>query len=121
MDRDCALCHVHENAAQEIIFSNDIVLFLQNAHEQGALRGSGVIMPVRHAETVFDLTQEEVCATLSLLQQVKAWMDSQYHPDGYTVGWNCGAVGGQRDRHAHRHVMPRFRQERYAGRGIRSW
>jgi diadenosine tetraphosphate (Ap4A) HIT family hydrolase len=48
-------------------------------------------------------------------------MDERYHPDGYNVGWNCGTVGGQIDMHAHMHVIPRFRQEPYAGRGIRYW
>ena len=121
MGHDCTLCHVSENPDQKVIFGDDTVLFLQNEKEQGALVGSGVIIPVRHAETVFDLTPEEVCATFALLQHVKAWMDEHYHPDGYNVGWNCGAVGGQLAMHAHLHVIPRFRQEPYAGRGIRYW
>jgi diadenosine tetraphosphate (Ap4A) HIT family hydrolase len=121
MMNDCTLCHPHENPDQKIIFGNPTVLFLQNEQEQGALLGSGVIIPVRHAETVFDLNPEEVYATFELLKHVKAWMDHQYHPDGYNVGWNCGAVGGQTAMHAHMHVMPRFRQEPYAGHGIRSW
>ena len=121
MGNGCALCQVCETLDQKILFSNDTVLFLQNVKEQGALRGSGVIIPVRHAETVFDLTPDEVSATFALLKTVKAWMDEIYHPDGYNVGWNCGAVGGQRDMHAHLHVIPRFRQEPYAGCGIRHW
>jgi histidine triad (HIT) family protein len=121
MGPDCTLCHVSENPDQKVIFGDDTVLFLQNEKEQGALLGSGVIIPVRHAETVFDLTPEEVCATFVLLQHVKAWMDEHYHPDGYNVGWNCGAVGGQLAMHAHLHVIPRFRQEPYAGHGIRYW
>ena len=82
-------------------------------------KGAGFIIPVRHAETVFDLTPEEAAATQTLLQYVKAWMDATYRPDAYTVGWNCGAVGGQEIMHAHLHVIPRFADEPYAGRGIR--
>jgi len=48
-------------------------------------------------------------------------MDERYRPDGYNVGWNCGTVGGQIAMHTHMHVIPRFRQEPYAGRGIRYW
>ena len=117
----CSLCHLNESSDQKIILRHEAVLFLQNEKEQGALLGSGVIIPVRHAETVFDLTPEEVLATFALLKQVKAWMDERYNPDGYNVGWNCGAVGGQIAMHAHLHVMPRFRHEPYAGRGIRYW
>jgi histidine triad (HIT) family protein len=94
MGNCCALCHLSENPDQTILFGNGMVLFLQNAKEQGALLGSGVIIPVRHAETIFDLTLEEVCATFELLNKVKVWLDDHYHPDGYNVGWNCGAVAG---------------------------
>jgi histidine triad (HIT) family protein len=106
MGHDCTLCHVSENPDHKVIFGDDTVLFLQNEKEQGALLGSGVIIPVGHAETVFDLTPEEACATFALLQHVKAWMDEYYHPDGYNVGWNCGAVGGQLAMHVHLHVIP---------------
>jgi len=121
MVNDCTLCHLLNNPNQQIIFSNETVVFLQNEKEQGALRGSGVIIPVRHAETVFDLTPEEMHATFALLKHVKVWMDEHYRPDGYNVGWNCGAVGGQTAMHAHMHALPRFRQEPYAGHGIRYW
>jgi diadenosine tetraphosphate (Ap4A) HIT family hydrolase len=62
-----------------------------------------------------------VAATFVLLARVKAWMDERYRPDGYNVGWNCQAAGGQIAMHSHMHVIPRFRQEPYAGRGIRYW
>jgi len=121
MVEDCGMCQLSEESDQKIILGNRTVLFLQNDKEQGALRGSGVIIPVRHAETVFDLTPEEIDATFALLEDVKAWMDERYRPDGYNVGWNCGTVGGQIAMQAHMHVIPRFRQEPYAGRGIRYW
>jgi diadenosine tetraphosphate (Ap4A) HIT family hydrolase len=121
MVRDCRLCRVEEDPDQKIVLRHDTVLFLQNETEQGALRGSGIIVPVRHAETVFDLTPGEIDATFTLLKAVKAWMDERYRPEGYNVGWNCWPVGGQVDMHAHLHVIPRFPQEPYAGRGIRYW
>jgi diadenosine tetraphosphate (Ap4A) HIT family hydrolase len=121
MANACSMCHLDESPDQQIVLRHPTVLFLQNEKAQGALLGSGVIIPVRHAETVFDLTQEELLASFALLKQVKEWMDGRYKPDGYNVGWNCGAVGGQLEMHAHMHVIPRFQQEPYAGRGIRYW
>jgi diadenosine tetraphosphate (Ap4A) HIT family hydrolase len=85
------------------------------------LVGSGVIIPIRHAATVFELTSAELRDTFMLLQAVKARIDETHHPDGYNIGWNCGAVAGQEIMHAHLHVIPRFKDEPYAGRGIRSW
>ena len=61
-----------------------------------------------------------MAATFRLLSRVKAWMDAEFAPDGYNVGWNCGRVGGQELFHAHLHVIPRFRQEPLAGQGIRA-
>ena len=119
--RDCPLCRWFENPDQRLLFYHELTLFLQNSREQGALGGSGVIVPVRHAGTVFDLTIDEVQATFRLLQEVKAWMDAVYQPQGYNVGWNCWPVGGQSIMHAHMHVIPRFQQEPFAGRGIRWW
>lgn len=44
-----------------------------------------------------------------------------HQPDGWNVGWNVGPVGGQIMDHAHCHLVPRYRDERYAGKGLRWW
>jgi histidine triad (HIT) family protein len=116
---DCPYCS-RRAADRSAELSDDLVWFLQDERYQGALKHSGVIVPVAHRETVFDLTEAEVTATFRLLRRVKAWMDAEFAPDGYNVGWNCGRVGGQEIFHAHLHVIPRFRHEPLAGRGIRS-
>ena len=116
---NCPYCS-QEISDQNVVFREDLVWFVQDRRYQGALKHSGVIIPVAHRETVFDLTEPEVAATFQLLRRVKAWMDAEFSPDGYNVGWNCGRVGGQDVFHAHMHVIPRFRQEPLAGQGIRS-
>ncbi len=116
---DCPYCFVRE-PEQDVVFRDDLVWFLQDRRHQGALKHSGIIIPVGHRETVFDLTEPEIAATFKLLSRVKAWMDAEFSPDGYNVGWNCGRTGGQEVFHAHMHVIPRFRQEPLAGKGIRS-
>ena len=78
------------DSEQKVIFENDLVLFLQNVRYQGALKHSGVIIPVQRKETVFDLSEAEVIATFRLLSVVKKWMDESFAPDGYDIGWNCG-------------------------------
>ncbi|PYI51954.1 HIT family protein [Paenibacillus flagellatus] len=83
------------------------------------LAGSCMIVPKAHRETVFDLTEEEWADTYRLLAEAKARIDREWSPDGYNVGWNCMPVGGQTVPHAHLHVIPRFRDEPLAGKGIR--
>jgi histidine triad (HIT) family protein len=95
-------------------------LQLDKAELQGKqLEGSGLIVPKKHRETVFDLTQEEWNATYTLLRDVKEYLDDKHQPQGYNLGWNCGEVGGQHIFHAHFHVLPRFVDEPLAGKGIR--
>ena len=116
---DCPYCPIRD-PEQKVVFESDLVLFLQDERYQGALRHSGVIIPIQHRETVFNLSDAEIAATFQLLARVKEWMDRRFTPDGYNIGWNCGRIGGQDVFHAHMHVIPRFRQEPLAGKGIRA-
>lgn len=56
-----------------------------------------------------------------LLLGAKKILDKKFAPDGYSVGWNTGRAGGQSIFHAHLHVIPRFKDEPLAGKGIRYW
>jgi len=85
------------------------------------LIASCIIIPKAHKITVFDLSREEWEATKQLIDKVKAYLDDKYNPDGYNVGWNCGDAGGQNVFHTHLHIIPRYADEPFAGRGIRSW
>ena len=116
---DCPYCSLTASDPR-VVVRDELVWFLRDPRYQGALKHSGVIIPVAHREPVFDLSDAEVAATFRLLRQVKASMDSEFSPHGYNVGWNCGRVGGQEVFHAHLHLIPRFRQEPLAGQGIRS-
>lgn len=114
----CPFCSPTLDQSQ-VILENMHCLFLQQP--EPILIGSGMIIPRRHRETVFDLTAEEWAATFNLLIQAKAWLDQRYAPAGYNIGWNCGQVGGQEVFHAHLHVIPRYPDEPLAGKGIRHW
>ncbi len=116
----CPYCPITDPDYQ-IIFEREAVLFTQNEKYQGSLKHSGIIIPKAHKPTVFDLTKQEIEATFELLHDVKAWMDAEFHPGGYNIGWNCGSMAGQEVMHAHMHVIPRFPQEPLAGKaGIRT-
>lgn len=120
--KDCLFCNLDLEPTQTIILSNEHCRFLQleQVNEKGIpLEGSGVIVPKLHRETPFDLTPEEWNATYTLLQDVKKYLDEKYNPQGYNLGWNCGAVGGQHILHSHFHVLPRYEDETLAGKGIR--
>jgi histidine triad (HIT) family protein len=119
MSIDCPYCPVSDPGT-EILFDRELVLYMQAEKHQGSLKHSGVIIPKTHRDTVFDMTQEELLATFDLLAEVKSWMDSEFSPQGYNVGWNCYPTGGQLVMHAHMHVIPRFDKEPMAGKGLRA-
>jgi diadenosine tetraphosphate (Ap4A) HIT family hydrolase len=83
--------------------------------------GGVLICPRSHRATVFDLNPDEWKETQLLLTRVRAEIDQRVAPDGYNVGWNVIAPGGQQVAHAHLHVVPRWSDEPYAGKGIRWW
>ena len=53
--------------------------------------------------------------------KAKEYLEERYDHEGYSVGWNTGEMGGQSIPHAHLHVIPRFADEPFAGKGIRYW
>jgi len=117
--KTCLFCSIANDLEQKIIISNEHCMFLQKPQE--ILIGSGVIVPRKHRETLFDLSEDEWIATFELLQEVKVYIDNKYKPKGYNIGWNVESVGGQEIFHAHLHVIPRYEDEPFAGKGIRYW
>lgn len=103
----------------EIVVENEHCLFLQR--NESILTGSGLIITRAHRENAFDMTAEEWRATYELLHQTRHRIEETHQPDGYNLGWNCGAVAGQEVFHVHLHVIPRFADEPLAGKGIRYW
>ena len=117
MDTKCEYCNPELRSDQQVLLSNMTCLFLQLKNQE--IKGSGIIVSREHKETVFDLNPEEWEGTFELLQEAKKYIDENYQPEGYNVGWNCGHVGGQHIMHAHMHVIPRYADEPMAGKGIR--
>jgi diadenosine tetraphosphate (Ap4A) HIT family hydrolase len=110
----CPFCSLDR---AEILLEGERCLFIET--RDPVLAHSGMIVPRAHRETVFDLTPDEWAETHALLQRARELLDQTCQPDGYNVGWNSGAVGGQEVFHAHLHIIPRFADEPLAGRGIR--
>jgi hypothetical protein len=69
----CPYCPIRD-PAQKVIVEHDLVLFLQDERYQGALKHSGVIIPVQHKATVLDVSEAEITATFRLSSVVKPWI-----------------------------------------------
>lgn len=117
----CPFCSPHTDPHQNIIFENRTCYFLQHDKEQDVLEGCGVIVPKAHHSDAFHLTAEEWKDTYALLQKAKDYLDKKFSPDGYTLGWNVGEASNQTILHSHLHIIPRYNDEPYAGKGLRHW
>lgn len=71
--------------------------------------------------TPLDLSDDEWKDTKILMKETKQYLDKKYKPDEYNIGWNAGKVAGQKITHAHLHIILRYADEPYAGKGLRYW
>ena len=99
---------VHHTQHFYVLLSND-----------AALPAATLVIPHRHSQSPFEMTQEEWADLPNALAAARTALE-RFAPEGYNIGWNCGTTGGQEVFHAHMHVIPRFRQEPLAGKGIRT-
>ncbi len=120
-EENCPLCSFRNDPEQLLIAENNTCVYIQKPSEQNVLEGCGLIIPKRHAQTFFDLSPEEWVDTQDLLHKAKVYLEQKHNHDGYSIGWNTNATGGQTIPHAHLHVVPRFKDEPFAGKGIRYW
>ena len=110
------------NEMEDPTFENDTMMGVRsNNLKHNTLVGSYVIIPKSQVGTPFDLSDKEWEDTKLLMKEIKEYLDKKYAPDGYNLGWNVGKVGGQEVAHAHLHIIPRYSDELYAGKGIRYW
>jgi diadenosine tetraphosphate (Ap4A) HIT family hydrolase len=95
--------------------------FIQNGHPVAEQRtfvakydsypvssGHTLLIPKRHVETFFALTEDELKDCFDLLLTIRQMIEREFAPDGFNVGVNIGAAAGQTIAHLHIHVIPRY-------------
>jgi len=72
--------------------------------------GHLLVIPKRHAENYFSLTQDELLACDGLLRRLRDdFRDNDSSVEGFNIGMNAGEVAGQTVFHCHIHLIPRRR------------
>ncbi|HWP46968.1 MAG TPA: HIT domain-containing protein [Candidatus Limnocylindrales bacterium] len=71
--------------------------------------GHLMIIPYRHVPYLADLTQEEILDVFSEVQRCETILRKAFHPEGFNMGINIGAVAGAGVKdHIHVHIVPRW-------------
>lgn len=71
-------------------------------------KGHTVVIPKRHVETYFDLSEGELAKLSTGVKKAMEKIQTVLQPDGFNVGWNQKPAGGQVIPHLHIHIFPRY-------------
>ena len=74
---DCIFCQIINS--KDVIMENDLAVAFYDSFPVSD--GHTLIIPKRHAETYFDLTNDEIKAIFDLSNKVKELLDNEY-PSG---------------------------------------
>lgn len=103
---DCVFCKI---VAGEIpshqVYEDDLTIAFMDI---GQVNPGHVIVAVKpHAETIFDLTQDQAAAAFRTTHSVALAVKAAFEPEGLTVLQANGRAGFQTLPHFHLHVLPR--------------
>jgi len=99
---DCPFCNID----REVLASSDLCLAMYDKYPVN--KGHVLVLPKRHVGDYFELSEAEVEDVWKLVSDVKVFLESEFNPAGFNVGFNVGVVAGQTVDHVHIHVIPRY-------------
>ena len=91
----------------DTVVVDETALALTRLDNYPAAPGHVEVIPKRHVESLWDLTDAEAADLWALLRRARTRIDAEHRPDGYTVGVNEGRSAGRSVDHVHVHLIPR--------------
>ena len=75
-------------------------------------KGHSVIIPLRHVDSFFEVTEKERKSLSSLLELARNELKIRHQPEGLHIAFNDGNVfGDDQAEHFHIHIIPRYKNE----------
>ena len=104
-ESNCPYCNFDEF---DIINKNEFGVILS---EQNPIsEGHSVILPLRHVESFFDVSEKERKSLSSLLELARNELKIRHHPEGFHIAFNDGKVfADEHQQHFHIHIIPRYK------------
>jgi len=101
--KDCIFCNMESSRK---IDENDLFYVIRDGFPVTSLHT--LIIPKRHVETYFGLTEAEVLSMNILINKHKELIEKEDTAvTGFNIGMNCGEDAGQTVFHCHVHLIPR--------------
>jgi diadenosine tetraphosphate (Ap4A) HIT family hydrolase len=101
----CLFCRLGSDADHQVYLRNGTCYAQLDKHP--ANPGHVLIIPLRHVDSFFDLTSQEMHDAYVLLDQARKRLTEEYQPDGWNIGINDGVAAGRTVHHLHIHLIPR--------------
>lgn len=104
---DCIFCKIIKGEApNHTVYEDDNALAFLDIFPHA--KGHTVVIPKRHIETYFDLSEDELTKLSIGVKKAMEKIQLVLKPDGFNVGWNQKPAAGQVVPHLHIHVFPRY-------------
>lgn len=103
---ECLFCDFTNKDKNTVIEETDLVYARWDNFPASV--GHAEVVPKRHVESYFDLTDEEVLPVFGLSKRVKQIIDEKFSPNAYNIGVNDGEAAGRTVHHCHIHLIPRY-------------
>ena len=103
----CLFCNV---PSSEHIFKNNLAFSTFDSYPVSKYHA--LIIPKRHVENYFDMSEEEVVSCNKLIKKMKNKIQ-KLDPtvEGFNIGTNSGKIAGQSIMHCHIHLIPRRKND----------
>ena len=103
----CFFCEIVNGRSDgwNVISRDELAITLLNGRQYET--GQCVVVPLRHAPTLFELTELEAAAVMASARRAASTMMDAFDPTGILLYQNNGVGSGQEVPHFHLHVVPR--------------
>jgi ATP adenylyltransferase len=107
----CVFCALAESGPPSednlVVWRGELSFVVMNAYPYAS--GHVLVLPLRHAGSLAELTEGESAELWSATQRALASIEKAYDPDGLNMGANLGrAAGAGLPGHLHLHALPRW-------------
>lgn len=107
---DCIFCKiVSGQVPSKKLFETDKTQAFLDAFP--AVKGHSLVIPKNHFETLLDIPEEELKDAILVAKKVSKAIVKVTNADGFNLVQNNKEAAGQLVKHAHFHIVPRFKDD----------